>query len=362
MSGAGGAPPEDLLALTAAMVDIASPSFEEQELVAWLETELRRLSHLEVTRVGDNLVARTELGRSTRVILAGHTDTVPANANAEARLAEPVLWGLGSADMKGGLAVMLASARHHTDPAVDLTYVFYAREEVAAVHSGLAELMAARPDLLAGDLAVLGEPTSGMVEAGCQGTMRVQVTLQGARAHSARPWMGRNAIHRAAPLLAALAAYEPRCPVIEGCEFREALLAVGVEGGVSGNVVPDRVVVTVGHRFAPDRSAAEAEVWLRAWLAPHLEDDDTVEVVDAAPAGWPATGHPLLARLVERHGLAVSAKLGWTDVARFSEAGVPAVNLGPGDPLLAHTADERLERAVLERTWAVVDDLAKATD
>jgi len=353
-------PPEDLLALTARLVDVASPSFEEQELVAWLEGELRSLGHLEVTRVGDNLVARTLLGRPVRVVLAGHTDTVPANGNDSARLDGDVLWGLGSADMKGGLAVMLASARHHRTPAVDVTYVFYAREEVAAVHSGLAELVAERPDLLAGDLAVLGEPTGGMIEAGCQGTVRVEVVLRGERAHSARPWMGRNAVHRAAPLLAALEAWEPRRPVVGGCEFREALLAVGIAGGVSGNVVPDEVVVTVGHRYAPDRDADEAEAWLRGWLAPHLEEGDEVRVVDAAPAGRPATSHPLVARLVERHRLDVSAKLGWTDVARFSAIGVPAVNLGPGDATLAHTAQERVERLALERTWAVVDDLVNS--
>lgn len=349
--------PVDLLALTAEMVNLASPSFEEQSFVEWIERRLRRCDHLEVDRVGDNLVARTRLGRSTRVVLAGHTDTVPANGNETARVDGDTLWGLGSADMKGGLAVMLAAAETITEPGCDVTYVFYAREEVAAVHNGLAELARERPDLLAGDVALLGEPTNAEIEAGCQGTMRVHVTLRGVRAHPARPWMGRNAVHRAGPLLAALEAYEARTPVLDGCEFREALLALSIEGGVSGNVVPDELVLTVGHRFAPDRSPVDAEQWLRDWLSPFVEPGDEIEVIDLAEAAWPATGHPLLRRVIDRHGLMVGAKLGWTDVARFAALGVPAANFGPGDALLAHTAHERIERDRLKRCWAVVQDL-----
>lgn len=353
----GTSPVPDLLARTAALVDVASPSFEESALVDVLEQQFRSLGHLEVDRVGDNLVARTRLGRPLRVLLGGHSDTVPVNGNLPGRTEGDTLWGLGAADMKGGLAVMLALAERHTAPAVDVTWVVYAREEVAAVHSGLGELFEVRPDLLAADVAVLGEPTDGEVEAGCQGTLRAEVVLHGARAHTARAWMGRNAVHRAAGLLAALDAYEPRRPVIDGCEFHEALLAVGIEGGVSGNVVPDRVTVRIGHRFAPDRTVASAEAHVREVLAPHLEPDDTFEVLDSAPAAPPAVSHPVVAAMVDRHSLRVSAKLGWTDVARFAERGVPAVNLGPGDATLAHTAEERVTRASLERTFAVLDDL-----
>lgn len=349
------AAPFDLFARTAELVDVASVSFAEGELVALIEAELRSHGHLDVVRVGDNVVARTSAGRSMRLVLGGHTDTVPANGNAAARIDGDTLWGVGSADMKGGLAVMLASAAAHADAAVDLTYVFYAREEVAAVHNGLGELFDVRPDLLEGDLALLGEPTDGMIEAGCQGTMRFTVTLAGARAHTARAWMGTNAIHRAAPLLAALDAYEPRQPEIAGCRFHEALLAVGVEGGVSGNVVPDSVTVTVGHRFAPDRTAAEAEAHVREVLAPHLGPGDTIELVDSAPAAAPAVDHPFLAGMIARSSLDVTAKLGWTDVARFASRGVPAANFGPGDPTLAHTAEERVERASIERTWRALD-------
>ena len=347
----------DLLALTAQLVDIPSESFSEGPLVDWLEAELRALPHLQVARVGDNLVARTERGRPVRVLLVGHTDTVPANGNAIARIEGDVLWGLGSTDMKGGLAVALHLARTVPEPAVDVTYVFYAREEVAGQHNGLAELVRERPELLAGDVALLGEPTDGVIEAGCQGAMRLEIVLAGARAHTARPWMGRNAVHRLAPLLDALAGYEARQPTIDGCTYREAVQAVRVEGGVAGNVVPDRAVLVVHHRFAPDRSAADAEAWFRSFVAPHLDEGDTVTVLDVSPACPPSLGHPLLSALIDRHGLEVRAKLGWTDVARFAEMGIPATNFGPGDATIAHTRDECLGRQPLERVAAALGDL-----
>ena len=347
----------DLLDLTAQLVAVPSESHHEAPLVDWLEAELRGLEHLDVTRVGDNLVARTTGPAETRVVLAGHTDTVPANGNAQARIDGDVLWGLGSTDMKAGLAVMLELARTVTTPAVEVTYVFYAGEEVAAVHNGLGHLFRDRPDLLDGDVALLGEPTDGVIEAGCQGTMRLRVALAGRRAHSARPWMGRNAVHRLGPLLAAVAGFDERQPVIDGCTYREALQAVAVEGGVSGNVVPDEAVVTINHRFAPDRTAEEAEATVRELLAPHLDDGDEIEVVDLAPAAAPALDHPVLQALVSRHDLPVRAKLGWTDVARFASHGIPAANFGPGDATLAHTAEERVDRAPIERCHAALADL-----
>lgn len=345
----------DLLALTADLVAVPSESFREDALVSWLEDELRAVPGLEVTRVGDNVVARTRLGRDERVVLAGHTDTVPeADGNGRARVDGDTLWGLGASDMKSGLAVMLDLARSVAEPAVDVTYVFYAREEVAAEHSGLDELVRQRPDLLAGDLAILGEPTDGAVEAGCQGTLRVEVRLAGVRSHSARPWMGRNAIHRLGPLLDAVAAVPARRPVLAGCEFREALQAVGVEGGVAANVVPDRAVVTLNHRFAPDRTVDEALAWVRSVVDPFLDEGDEITLVDSAPAAAPAADHPRLARVIADHGLEVRAKLGWTDVARFSALGIAAANIGPGDPTLAHTADERVDRAPLESCHAAL--------
>ena len=349
----------DLLARTAALVDIASPSRAEGPLVDALETELRAHAHLEVTRVGDNLVARTMLGRDRRIVLAGHTDTVPAAGNERARLDGDRLFGVGSADMKGGLAVLCELAATQVDPAVDITYVLYAREEIAQVESGLGELFAARPDLLVGDVAILGEPTDARIEAGCQGTLRARVVLHGERAHTARPWMGRNAVHRLAGVLSELDRHVARVVTIDGCTFREALQAVAVDGGVAGNVVPDRATVTMNFRFAPDRSSAEAEAYVRGLVAPHLEQGDDVEILDLAPAAAPGLTHPLLAALVERSGGEVEAKLGWTDVARFAEHGVPAVNFGPGDATIAHTAGEYLDRAPLERVHAVLVDLLR---
>jgi succinyl-diaminopimelate desuccinylase len=252
---------------------------------------------------------------------------------------------------------MLELARTVTDPAVEVTYVFYAAEEVAAVHNGLGHLLRDRPDLLAADVALLGEPTEGVIEAGCQGTMRFEVTVHGARAHTARPWMGRNAIHRLGRILAAVEAIPERRPVIDGCEFREAVQAVAVTGGVAGNVVPDLATLTLNHRFAPDRTPGEAEAAIRAVVEPHLEDGDRCELVDVAPAAAPSLGHPVLEALVRRNDLPVRAKLGWTDVARFAGEGIPATNFGPGDPTIAHMADEHVDRASIERCYAALSDL-----
>jgi succinyl-diaminopimelate desuccinylase len=344
----------DLLERTAALVDIPSVSHDEAALTDRIEADLRALPHLDVVRVGANLVARTDLGRGTRLVLAGHTDTVPPNGNERARIEADTLWGLGSADMKGGLAVMVALAEDVPEPVVDVTWVFYAGEEVSAEHNGLGHLARDRPDLLAGDLAILGEPTDGAIEAGCQGTMRVEVTVRGERAHTARPWMGRNAVHRLGAVLRAVDGFEARRPVLDGCEYREALQAVAVDGGVAGNVVPDLATVTLNRRFAPDRTPEEAEAEVLALLAPVLEDGDEVVVVDSAPAAPPGLDNPILRGLVDDHDLEVRAKLGWTDVARFAGLGIPACNLGPGDPTLAHTAEERVERASLERAYAVL--------
>lgn len=347
----------DLLGLTRDLVAIPSESHAEQELVGWLADELAAVPWLTLTRVGDNLVARTELGRPSRVILAGHTDTVPANGNAVPRIEGDTLWGLGSTDMKAGLAVMVELARQIDRPAIDVTYVFYAAEEVAAVHNGLAHLFRDRPDLLEGDAALLGEPTDAVIEAGCQGTMRLELTLGGARSHTARPWMGRNAIHRLAPVLEAIASFDEREPVIDGCTFHEALQCVGVTGGVSGNVVPDRATLTINHRFAPDRSAAEAEAMVRGLLAPHMDGSDELVLVDVAGAAPPSLDHPILQSLVGRNELPVRAKLGWTDVSRFAAHGIPAANFGPGDATIAHTAQEQVERAPIERCYEALVDL-----
>jgi succinyl-diaminopimelate desuccinylase len=349
----------DLLRLTADLVAIPSVSHTEATLADYVESDLRARSGLRVERLGANVVARSNLGRSLRVVLAGHLDTVPANNNATPRLEGDTLWGLGSADMKGGLAVMLELAATLPETAVDVTLVFYAGEEVAREHNGLLQMVATAPHLLEGDVAILGEPTGARIEAGCQGVLKVEVEIGGARAHTARPWMGSNAIHRLAPVLDLVAAYPERRPVIDGCEYREALQAVRVRGGVAGNVVPDRASLLLNHRFGPDRDATAAEVALRSWLGPSLDSSrgDRMEVVEAAPAAAPALSHPILAALLRATGEPPRAKLGWTDVAFFAERGIPAVNFGPGDPELAHSADERVERQELESAYATLRHL-----
>jgi succinyl-diaminopimelate desuccinylase len=347
----------DLLARTADLVAIPSESYAEAALADHVVGRLRGLDHLAIDRLGDNVVARTHLGRPLRLVVAGHLDTVPANGNQEPRVEGDILWGLGSADMKGGLAVMLELAAAVPQPAVDVTWVFYTAEEVAAEHNGLGHLFAEHPELVAGDAALLGEPTDAALEVGCQGSMRVQVTLRGARAHTARPWMGRNALHRAGHLLAALDTYEERRPILDGCEFREALQAVFAEGGVAGNVVPDRAVISLNHRFAPDRTVEQALAHVEEVVSPYLEDGDSLEMIDVATPAPPGLDHPLLAALRQRHQLEVRAKLGWTDVSRFAAAGIPAANFGPGDSRVAHSKDERVERRSLDAVHRALADL-----
>ena len=345
----------DLLALAAELVAIPSVTGDEDRLASQIEIELGQVPWLTVDRLGDTVVARTNLGRDRRVVLAGHTDTVPGPAGA--RIEGDTLYGTGAADMKAGLAVYLELARSISEPVVDVSYVFYAREEGSFADNELGVVFAERPDLLAGDLALLGEPTDAWIEAGCQGSLRIEVTLQGARAHTARPWMGDNAIHRMGRLLTLVEGFEERRPVIDGCEFREALQAVSVGGGVAGNVVPDQATVTLNHRVAPDRTLDEAVAGVRALLAPVLRDGDTFDVLDRSEPAQPGLGDPLLADLVRRAGLSVRAKLGWTDVARFSAAGVPASNFGPGDPELAHTAGERVNRSAIDAVHTALTNL-----
>ncbi len=352
----------DLLELTAQLVAVPSVSHHEVALADLVEARLRAVAGLDVTRVGDNVVARTAWGRPTRVVLAGHLDTVPPNGNEVARRDGDVLWGLGSTDMKGGLAVMLDLAESLTSAAHDLSYVFYVAEEVAREHSGLLQMEARQPRLLEADAAVVCEPTNCAVEAGCQGVLKARVVLVGERAHVSRPWRGVNAVHRMAPALEALRSWPAREASVEGCTYRESLQVVSVSGGVASNVVPDRAEMVVNYRYAPDRSADAALGHLQDLLRPHLGAGDTVEVVDSAPAAPPALAHPVLAGLVERSQAPVVAKLGWTDVAFFAERGVPAANFGPGDPELAHTAGEHVSREALERARDVLTQVVRGAN
>ncbi|MCB1274185.1 MAG: succinyl-diaminopimelate desuccinylase [Leucobacter sp.] len=336
--------------LTRQLCDIASVSGDEQGIADAIECLLRDAPHLSVTRDGDTLVARTELGRARRVIIAGHLDTVPINGNlpVEDRLDEvdgaPVIWGRGTVDMKAGVAVQLALALELTEPPVDLSWVWYDHEEVASELNGLGRALRHAPELFDADFAILGEPTNGGIEGGCNGTLRARVSTTGKRAHSARSWMGVDAIHRMAPLLQRLADYRAETVAVDGLDYREGLNAVRISGGVAGNVIPDRCDVEVNYRFAPSRSAAEAVAFIERFFA----DADEVEIVDLAPGARPGLQAELAQSLVRAVGRAPVAKVGWTDVSRFSALGIPAVNLGPGDPSLAHADDERVPVAQIE--------------
>ncbi|MET7933661.1 succinyl-diaminopimelate desuccinylase [Streptomyces sp. NPDC005322] len=343
----------DAARLTARLVDFPSVSGDEKALADAVEQALRALPHLTVDRDGDAVVARTNLGRAERIVLAGHLDTVPIADNVPSRLDDDgVLWGCGTSDMKSGVAVQLRIAATVPEPNRDLTFVFYDHEEVAAELNGLGRLARNQPEWLAGDFAILLEGTEGKVEGGCQGTLRVRVTTQGRRAHSARSWLGDNAIHQAAPILDRLAAYEPRRVDIDGLIYREGLNAVGIEGGHATNVIPDFCAVTVNYRFAPDRSEEEALAHVR-----EVFDGFAIELTDSAPGALPGLGHPSAATFVDTLGVEVAPKYGWTDVARFSALGMPAVNYGPGDPKLAHTREEHVRTAAILvaeerlRTW-----------
>jgi succinyl-diaminopimelate desuccinylase len=331
----------DAAMLTAALVDVESVSGDEQRLADLVYGALEPLAGLTVERDGNVVLARTDRSRPRRVVLAGHLDTVPIAGNVPSRLADGVLHGCGTTDMKSGVAVMLRVAHlvgtGELDPPVDLTWVFYDCEEVEASRNGLGRIARTDPDRLRGDLAVLLEPTDGAVEGGCQGTLRVAVRTTGVRAHSARSWLGVNAIHAAAPVLTRLAAYDARVVDVDGLTYREGLNAVGITGGIAGNVIPDECTITVNYRFAPDRSPEDALAHVR-----DVFSDFAVEVTDCAPGARPGLDSPLAAEFVAAVGGPARAKLGWTDVARFGELGIPAVNFGPGDPDLAHKPEEHV--------------------
>ncbi|WP_449062624.1 succinyl-diaminopimelate desuccinylase [Planomonospora algeriensis] len=326
---------QDVGALTARIVDVESVSGNEKALADAVEEALRTLPHLRVERDGDSVVARTELGRGERVVIAGHLDTVPVAGNLPSRVEGDLLYGCGTSDMKSGVAVALKLAAALEAPNRDVTYVFYDCEEIEAERNGLLRLSRNHPGWLAGDFAVLMEPTDGVIEGGCQGTLRAQVVTRGKRAHSARSWLGVNAIHAAGPVLDVLNAYRARTPVVDGLEYHEGLNAVGVTGGVAGNVIPDECVVTVNYRFAPDLSLEEAREHVR-----EVFDGFELRFTDGAPAARPGLTHPVAAAFVTAVGGVPRAKLGWTDVSLFSGLGVPAVNYGPGDPNLAHQRGE----------------------
>lgn len=343
----------DAITLTKVVCDIPSESGNESRLADAVEAALEDCPHLSVLRLGNTVVARTMLGRSRRIVIAGHLDTVPVNNNlpthfatvddaaaerdVEGTRAGEYLVGRGTVDMKAGVAVALKLAAELDAPAHDLTWIFYDNEEVEAEKNGLARLAAARPELLEADFAILGEPTRAKIEGGCNGSIRIDVTTRGVRAHSARAWTGVNAIHGASDTLKRLTEYEPATVRVDGLDYREGLNATRISGGVAPNVIPDACTVHVNYRFAPDKTLDEAEQFLRAFF-----HGFEVEVRDRAGAARPGFDAPVAMDFLRSVGGEAYPKYGWTDVARFAELGIPAVNYGPGDPQKAHADDERV--------------------
>ena len=342
-------PHADIVAVTTDLVNIASVSGDENLIASSIFAALSDCDWLEVHRFQNSVIAKTNLNKASRVIVAGHIDTVPAADNANAKLVaageplpsdgsvmtEDVLFGLGSCDMKGGVAVALRAAASIQDPQFDVTYIFYECEEIESARNGLTLIAAAHPEWLAADIAVLLEPSNANIEAGCQGTLRARISTTGTRAHSARAWLGENAIHNLGGILETLNKYVPARVIIDGLEYREGLNAVSVAGGIAGNIIPDSAVVEVNYRYAPSTSAEQAQDHVRKVFDGYL-----VEFTDNAPGAMPGLERAALADLVSRVNGQVAPKFGWTDVARFSAMGVPAVNLGPGDPGLAHSRNE----------------------
>lgn len=344
--------------LTGRLCAIESVSGNEASITDAVVDVLTRISdgdgpELEILRDGDTVVARTQLGRAERIVVAGHLDTVPVENNLPPRRTrlqgedypdDDVIWGRGACDMKAGVAMQLVTAAALRVPNRDVSWVFYDHEEVDAALNGLGRVSRNHPDWLAGDFAILGEPSNASVEGGCNGTIRVDVSTTGVRAHSARAFMGVNAIHAAAEVLARLAEHETGTVSVDGLDYRESLSAVSISGGVAGNVVPDACTVAVNYRFAPSKSAAEAESFLREFFTGF----DLV-VTDVSEGARPGLDREIAQDFINTLGLSPAPKLGWTDVSRFSALGVPAVNFGPGNPLFAHKSDEHVRVEEVEQ-------------
>ena len=357
------------------MMGMYSVSDDEGPLADAVEAFLSSLGHVKVRRHGDTIIADDIAGRGQHVVLAGHLDTVPVADNFPPRWLEPgdpliredvaaehpderVMWGRGATDMKASDAVLLYLAATLRNPNYDLTYILYDHEEVSADKNGLRRLIEAHPDWVGGDFAIIAEPTSCGIEGGCNGTIRFDVIAHGVAAHSARAWMGDNAIHKAAEILDRLQAYEAQDVAVDGLTYREGVNATLISGGTGTNVIPDECRVHVNYRFAPDKTLERAKALMMgeecAAQLGNGEHEATggmfagfgIEMRDESPSARPGMDSPLttsLAALVkERTGRDPQAKFGWTDVARFAQLGIPAVNLGAGSALLAHKRDEQV--------------------
>ena len=342
---------QEIGALTLDLVNIASVSQDEQAIADSIQAALVEVKHLKVSRISNSIIAQTNFGANQRVVIAGHLDTVPANNNFPGKKTSTEVIGLGSVDMKSGIAAALKLAAALTNAKYDVTYLFYESEEIETKYNGLELITKQAKDLLNCDFAILMEPTNGIIEVGCQGTLRFQVSARGTRSHSARWWNGENAIHALTPVLEILNSYKSREPIIDGHKFREGLQAVKINGGVAGNVVPDEVAMTINHRFAPDTTPAEAEENMKK-----LFKDFNFQLLDVASGAPTGLNNELIKDFVSKIGTAIAPKFGWTDVARFAAAGIPAINFGPGDPNLAHHPDEAVKIKQIEDVFASLKD------
>ena len=342
---------QEIGALTLDLVNIASVSQDEQAIADSIQAALVEVKHLKVSRISNSIIAQTNFGANQRVVIAGHFDTVPANNNFPGKKTSTEVIGLGSVDMKSGIAAALKLAAAVTNAKYDVTYLFYESEEIETKYNGLELITKQAKDLLNCDFAILMEPTNGIIEVGCQGTLRFQVSARGTRSHSARWWNGENAIHALTPVLEILNSYKSREPIIDGHKFREGLQAVKINGGVAGNVVPDEVTMTINHRFAPDTTPAEAEENMKK-----LFKDFNFQLLDVASGAPTGLNNELIKDFVSKIGTAIAPKFGWTDVARFAAAGIPAINFGPGDPNLAHHPDEAVKIKQIEDVFASLKD------
>ena len=337
---------QELGKLTLDLVNISSVSKDEKSIADSIEESLQELNHLKLTRVNNSLVAQTNFGNKQRLVIAGHIDTVPANNNFPGKMNNSEIVGLGSVDMKSGIAVALKLAAEITNSKFDITYLFYESEEIETKFNGLELITKQQKDLLNCDFAILMEPTNGILEVGCQGSLRFEVSAIGKRSHSARWWNGENAIHKTNKILEILNNYKSREPEIDGYKFREGLQAVKINGGIAGNVVPDSVNVSINHRFAPDTTIDQATANMKT-----LFKEFNFHLVDAANAAPTGLANPLIKEFVSSIGKEIAPKFGWTDVARFANAGIPAINFGPGDPNLAHHPDEKVSISQINEVY-----------
>jgi succinyl-diaminopimelate desuccinylase len=344
--------PDRLAARALELIDLASESGGEQALAAHVLDVLRD-GGVEVRDAGDScvLAGATERGERPLVLLAGHLDTVPAQGNRPGGIDGGAVHGLGAADMKGAVAVMLELLLGRPAADVDVGLVLFGREELPLTDSALTPLLEREPGLRSADLAIVMEPTANALQAGCLGNINATWTFRGRSGHSARPWLADNAIHRAAAGIAQLAAAAPRPVEFDGLTFTEVASVTIVRGGIASNVVPDEAVAIVNARYAPGRSAQEAEDWLQRLCDGHGE----LRIDSNAPSAPVATANPLVQRLIAAGGLAVEAKQAWTPVAELAAAGVDAVNFGPGDPAQAHTRGEHVAIDALVRSHEALE-------